>query len=340
MDRITAKLIGLGLVTGALTAVQAAPALASTATISNGNRVTVSGQGNERNSITVGYDAGADAYVITDAAGIDATGACADVNATTASCPAAAIASLRVDGNGGSDLIRLDPATLPATIEGDLDGDSGNDQLLGGPADDTVSGGSGTDLLDGGLRADELRGGSGSDTALYADRTTGLFVTVGATDDNDGNELDQSGAARDSVKGDIETVIAGSGPDFIVGDSSSETLDGGLGDDLLVGGRGDDALNGFAGNDVLSGENGNDTLRGAFGADRLFGGPSGDRLAGGPDDDLLKGQAGSDVMKGKGGIDRIGARDGERDFKINCGPGGRRESAKRDKRLDPRPRSC
>ncbi len=46
-------------------------------------------------------------------------------------------------------------------------------------------------------------------------------------------------------------------------------------------------------------------------------------------------------MKGKTGIDRINARDGERDVKISCGPGPKRlEGAKRDKRLDPRPRSC
>ncbi len=66
-----------------------------------------------------------------------------------------------------------------------------------------------------------------------------------------------------------------------------------------------------------------------------------DRLAGGPDDDFLRGGAGHDVMKGKTGIDRINAHDGERDVKISCGPGPNRlEGAKRDKRLDPRPRSC
>jgi hypothetical protein len=46
-------------------------------------------------------------------------------------------------------------------------------------------------------------------------------------------------------------------------------------------------------------------------------------------------------MKGKNGIDRINARDGLRDVKISCGPGPRGlESAKWDRRLDPRPRSC
>jgi hypothetical protein len=64
-------------------------------------------------------------------------------------------------------------------------------------------------------------------------------------------------------------------------------------------------------------------------------------VAGGPDDDFLRGGTGPDVMKGKNGKDRINARDGERDLKISCGPGPKAlEAAKRDKRLDPRPKSC
>ena len=46
-------------------------------------------------------------------------------------------------------------------------------------------------------------------------------------------------------------------------------------------------------------------------------------------------------MKGKGGIDVIQAKDGFTDRKINCGPGPNgAERAKRDKRLDPRAKSC
>jgi hypothetical protein len=46
-------------------------------------------------------------------------------------------------------------------------------------------------------------------------------------------------------------------------------------------------------------------------------------------------------MKGKEGIDVIRAKDGTRDRRINCGPGPNgREFAKRDKRLDPKPKRC
>lgn len=334
------RTISGGILALAALALSAGPASASTATISSNTRVNVSGQGNERNQIVVGYEPGTDLYRITDAAGIDSTGLCTDVNATTVTCPGATVASITVGSGGGSDAVRLD-ASVPRTIEGTVDGGSGNDQLLGSTADDTVAGGRGNDLLNGGLGADELRGGSGTDIADYGQRATGVTVTVGARDDDDGNELDQSGNARDSVRGDVETVVGSAGLDMIIGDSSRETLIGGEGDDLLVGGRGNDGLLGFAGNDLLSGEGGSDTLRAAAGNDRLFGGDSSDRLAAGPGDDFLKGQAGTDAMKGKGGIDRIGARDGEFDVKISCGPGGnRREAAKRDKRIDPRPKSC
>jgi hypothetical protein len=82
-------------------------------------------------------------------------------------------------------------------------------------------------------------------------------------------------------------------------------------------------------------------LRGGPGSDRQFGKNGNDRVAGGAEDDFLHGGSGHDVMKGKSGIDRINARDGRRDVKINCGPGPRRlEGAKRDKRKDPRPKSC
>jgi len=47
------------------------------------------------------------------------------------------------------------------------------------------------------------------------------------------------------------------------------------------------------------------------------------------------------VMKGKTGDDRINAHDGERDVKINCGPGpNSAEGAKWDRGLDPHPKSC
>ncbi len=317
-------------------------AQASTASIQGSNRVNVSSTGGERNQIQVAYDSLLDLYTVTDAAGVTASGmACTEVDPNTVTCPGAGIASLRVAASGGNDTVAVTRPGWPATIEADLDGGSGDDRVWGAGAMDDVKGNSGRDVLDGGPGADDVRGGSGVDAAYYGDRTTGLIVTVGAKNDNDGNEADQTGTRRDTVRGDVETVLGGAANDIIIGDGSDETLFGGEGDDVLFGGRGRDTLLGFTGNDFLSGDNGNDLLRGSAGADRLIGGPEDDRLAGGPDGDLLRGGEDVDAMKGKGGIDVIQARDGFTDRKINCGPGPKRaERAKRDKRLDPRAKSC
>ena len=76
---------------------------------------------------------------------------------------------------------------------------------------------------------------------------------MGAANDNDGNELDQTGPSADTVRGDIEQLLAGEGPDVLFGDSSDETLIGGGGPDRIFGGSGNDAMLGGFGDDFLSG---------------------------------------------------------------------------------------
>jgi Ca2+-binding RTX toxin-like protein len=343
---MTRKLSWVGAAAALVCALAASPAIASTATISN-SRIVVTGEGSERNAVAIAYDAGADTYTITDSAGVDGSGACADVSISTVTCPGAGVAALTVRTNAGSDLIVLDRASMPATVEGSLDGGSGNDQVMGASAGDALTGGSGNDLLDGGPGADDLRGSGGSDIVSYYDRTAAVSVTVGSGDENDGNSLDFTGNARDTVRGDVEQVIGGLAGDVIVGDGSDETLIGGEGDDVILGGRGGDAILGAGGNDLISGEGGRDVANGQDGDDRVRGGDDDDRVIGGAGNDVVKGQRGIDVMKGKDGVDRILARDGNRDAKISCGPGpnsqekAKRDRGKRNKRNnDPKPKSC
>jgi Ca2+-binding RTX toxin-like protein len=325
--------------TAALALAPAAPA--STATIQNGNRVLVNGPGNEKNQIAVWFTTPADTFHVFDPAGITASALCVQDSPSQVSCPGTGIASVRVTAGGGNDLVSIQPQGWPDTIEADVDGGGGDDGLWGATAADAINGGSGRDIIDGRGAADDMRGGTGTDSVYYGERTTRVIVTVGANNDNDGNELDQTGTSRDTVRGDIETVLGGLAGDILVGDSSDETLFGGDGDDSIRGGRGKDLLAGFTGNDFLGGEDGNDTLRGAAGGDFLSGGDDSDRLAAGPDNDLLRGGPGVDAMKGKGGIDTIQARDGFTDLKISCGPGPNGpEGARRDRRLDPRAKSC
>jgi Ca2+-binding RTX toxin-like protein len=338
-SRLKHTLVALASV--AAMAIFAAPAGAATATISSSNHVVVTGQSSDRDQIGVSFDTGTNTYLVFDAAGVDATGVCTNVTANLATCPGAAVVAITIKSGNGSDVIILDQATIPATIEANLDGGSGNDIVRGSSADDSIGGGSGDDQLDGRPGADDLRGGSNTDTLLYADRTTPVSLDVGSSTEDDGNELDQSGNSRDTVRSDIERVAGGSAGDVIVGDSSSETLFGGPGPDTLIGNRGNDSLSGSSGDDVLFGQDGNDAARGEDGNDRIGGGGGNDKLVGGLNDDRITGDGGSDRLLGKAGIDRLFAKDGQHDARINCGSGPNgAERGKRDKRIDPKARRC
>jgi Ca2+-binding RTX toxin-like protein len=325
-------------------ALLAAPAAqAATVTIGGGTEVRFTESGSETNRVFVAYSAATDTYTVRDfASNVTPSGLCVAVNASTASCPGAGITSIDVSTDARDDTILLDAASIPPAVSSDLNGGPNDDFVHGALGRDDMNGGSGRDLMDGDLGADEINGGSGTDSLFYSNRATPVFVTVGSGNDNDGNELDFSpGILRDTVRGDIEIVFGGAAGDTIIGDNTGETLAGGEGPDTLVGNGGGDSLFAFGGDDIVFGGNGNDLVRGALGNDRLFGGPDGDQVAGGPDNDAIWGDTGADAMKGKGGIDVIRARDGTRDRKIKCGPGPNgAEFAKRDKRLDPKPRTC
>ena len=333
-------------------------ALASTVTVTGGNTVRVAETGDEANQITVSVDAEADAYysVRDTAATLTPSGTCIAVDGHFAFCPATGIKTIIVQTGERADAITLDAATIPGTISETVDGGSGNDEvtgantpgtvsggsgndnvhgrgtvnggagndlLTGSPLADNLFGGSGGDNLDGGFGADDIAGGSQADTLVYSGRVNGVNVTIGSGNFNDGGPEDQTGSRRDTVQGDVEVQFGTERNDVLVGDRTPETLVGLGGDDFEVG------------------NGGGDSVLGGPGGDRQFGKSGNDHLAGGPDDDFLRGGTGRDVMQGKNGIDRINARDGHRDVKISCGPGPKRlEGTKRDRRLDPRPRSC
>ena len=351
------KAASTGAVMAALALLAAPGALASTVSVSGGNTVRVGETGNEVNRVTVSYEAGMDQFRVVDSsANLAPSGTCLAVNVHTATCPGAGIKTVSIDTDDQNDTIALDPS-VPSTVTGNLDGGSGNDTVsghgtvdggsgndtvIGSPLADTIRGGSGRDTVDGRNGPDDIAGGSGTDTLVYpADRTTPVNVTVGAGNGNDGGAQDQGSGRRDTVRGDIEVVIGTALGDLLAGDSSSETLVGAAGDDTLIGNNGSDTLLGLEGNDLILGGHGRDILKGWIGADRLFGGPDGDRVSGGPDGDLVVGNGGRDILKGKGGIDFLQAKDGVRDLRIKCGRGDNRaERAKRDRHLDPKPRSC
>jgi Ca2+-binding RTX toxin-like protein len=337
--------LNIGLVAAGSCLVVALPgapgALASTVTVS-GNTIRVAETGNETNRITVGYDPGANIYAVNDSAAIlTPRGACARADAHTAACPGAGIRTISVDTGARDDSITLDPNSIPTAVTEHLEGGSADDTLTGSAAGGSVRGGNGSDLLNGGSGPDDIAGGRNMDALFYPDRATPISVAIGFGARDDGGVEDEGPAGRDTVHGDVEALIGTPQNDLLAGDASAETLDGLAGDDTLVGNSGNDTVRGFEGNDLLVGGSGRDLLQGWLGADRLFGGPNRDRVTGGPDGDLVVGNLGRDALKGKSGIDFLRAKDGARDLKINCGPGrDGREGATRDRRFDPRARSC
>jgi hypothetical protein len=111
-----------------------------------------------------------------------------------------------------------------------------------------------------------------------------------------------------------ETTVTGQG-NSVTGGPSGRPL-------TYVGGSGRDRATGGEAVDGIDGGSGRDVLRGAGGGDFVTGGPGG-----------------RDKLFGEAGADHLFAKDGKRDKRIDCGPGGS-ESAKRDKGKDPQPKSC
>src|SRR5690242_1796375 len=73
--------------------------------------------------------------------------------------------TIRVDGNAGDDVVRVDESfgTFAAVTPTTIDGGAGDDTLIGGIGAVRLVGGAGNDLLLGGDGIDELFGGDGND---------------------------------------------------------------------------------------------------------------------------------------------------------------------------------
>lgn len=131
----------------------------------------------------------------------------------------------------------------------------GNQTLIGGSGNDTLSTSHGDDLLEGGAGNDFLGGSHGQDTLQG----------------NTGNDTLYGGNGFDEMRG-------GQGNDSLLGGDHGDTLMGDLGADMLFG---------EAHHDVLRGNQGNDTLDGGSGYDTLYGGQGRDLMTGGSEDDLF-----------------------------------------------------
>jgi Ca2+-binding RTX toxin-like protein len=200
-----------------------------------------------------------------------------------------------IGGNGNNTLIGNEGMDI-------LEGGAGNDSLDGGPGDDTELGGSGNDTFRQGTvanGADTISGGPGRDRIEYRRRTVGVTVTLGAGDGDDGEPGEGDDVARD-----VEDAVGGSGDDTLVGSTARNTLEGLDGNDELFGGAQADLLRGGPGDDFIQGDGAADVMEGEEGNDVLVGdAAAGDRFVGGDGDDEV-----------------VGNTDGNREL-VNCGAG-------------------
>jgi Ca2+-binding RTX toxin-like protein len=89
----------------------------------------------------------------------------------------------------------------------------------------------------------------------------------------------------------------------------------------------------------LYGGDGFDYLSGSGGDEKIYGGGDNDYLSGDVGADLVDGGHGNDTLAGGINSDRIRAVDGERDSRIDCGPGSN-DVAWIDRKIDDRPWGC
>lgn len=226
--------------------------------------------------------------------------------------------------NGGTGVDRISAAgarlgLVRLVINGDdgddsLIGSEGVDEINGGAGDDTINGGADDDIINGNADDDVIDAGTGND---FVDGGSGVDVITGGDGDdlligNTERDLLNGNAGNDSVSGgdDDDILIGEAGNDLLLGDVGKDTITGGSGDDTLDGGRNDDQLNGNSGNDKLRGDHGNDLIAGSDGADTIDGGDGNDTISGGTGNDGIFAGDGNDSVTGGDGDDTLVGSDG------------------------------
>ena len=209
---------------------------------------------------------------------------------TQAVCPTRGPARwLTADLGPGNDRLRVE-GSLAAVENVRLAGGPGNDTIRGGPEDDLIESGPGADRLYGGAGADGLVGGLPGPTFLYGGKHGDLLAAGG-------------GCAGGRI-------VGGPGRD----DASFAETQAHPGLLIVSFPEGKAWIDVIRGCDPVRLADSNEDMEGSFDWDVLIGdsGPN-----------AMLGQPGADRFYGGGGDDVVDARDGVRDFSIQCGRGAR-----------------
>ena len=246
--------------------------------------------GSGRDQFVVAYDDARETFSITAKKGVAIGPGCAHApqSAQTVSCAANGPGRwLMGDLGPGNDSLRVE-GTLESIGSVRFAGGYGNDTIKGGPEDDLIESGLGSDHLYGGDGADGLVGGLPGPTFLYGE--------------GDGDLLAAGGGCAGGA------IVGGPGRD----DASFAETQAHPGLLIISFPKNAAWVTTVKGCDSVRLDDSNEDMEGSFDWDVLIGdsGPN-----------AMLGQPGEDRYYGNGGDDIIDARDGVRDFSIQCGKG-------------------
>jgi Ca2+-binding RTX toxin-like protein len=243
-----------------------------------------------RDQFVVAYDEVSEIFSVTARKGVAIGPGCSRPpgNVSTISCPAKGPGRwLMADLGPGNDSLLVE-GTLEAIGSVRFAGGFGNDTIKAGPEDDLIESGPGADHLYGGDGADGLVGGLPGPTFLYGEGSGDLLAAGGGC----------AGGA----------IVGGPGKD----DASFAETQAHPGLLIISFPKNAAWVDEIKGCDSVRLDDSNEDMEGSFDWDVLIG-------DGGPN--AMLGQPGEDRFYGNGGDDIIDARDGVRDFSIQCGKG-------------------
>ena len=248
-----------------------------------------------------------------------------------------------ITGGNGEDVLIGDFGTVTRSVTGDVltalttDTLGYADNLAGEAGDDLLLGGNGNDTVTGGADADAILGDHGTITRTAA----GVVTDVVARDNLGGADTIDGGSADDLIVGGAaaDVIVAGTGNDVVIGDFGNirrsaagallslesdtsltvggpDTISGDDNNDHIIAGSGNDTVTAGAGNDVVLADNGSITLGLAAGSAVLVShendpAAGNDSVTAGSGDDLVIGGAGNDVIAGDAGRDVLLGDSGE-----------------------------
>lgn len=199
----------------------------------------------------------------------------------------------------------------------DVNAGDGNNTIVTGKGNDSITVGNGDNNIEGGKGNDTILAGDGNNT-VYGDNNPGALNKLKYHLDlfsSEETEESVQNDAKDQLLGfslaDSDIITLGNGSNLVYGGDGNDSITVGNGGNTIYGEKGSDTIYAGDGNDRIYGGDGNDKIYGKGGNDIIYGGKGKDHLDGGAGDDIIYGQSGNDVIYGLDGDDKLYGGDGD-----------------------------